>query len=71
MVPNRRFRYPSEDKVPGPEFPTMHKPFMVALERLVVACILDCGLPPPFVDKVDVVSPEFFLQGFIESLDPW
>ena len=49
----------------------MYKPFVVAPERLVVACISDCGLPPPFVDKVDVVSSELFLQGFIESLDLW
>ena len=71
MVPGRRFQYPSEDEVPDPEFPTMHEPLMVAPERLVVACISDCGLPPPFVDQVDIISPEFFLQGFIKSLDPW
>ena len=71
MVPFRMFQYPSKDEVPDPEFPTMHKPFVVAPERLVVACISDCGLPSPFVDKVDIVSPELFLQGFIESLDPW
>jgi len=59
------------DQVPSPELPTMHKPLVIAPERLVVPCILDCSSPPPFVKKVHVVSSLLFLQGLIKSLDTW
>ena len=47
----------------------MHKPFMVAPERLVVPCISDGCLPPSFVNEVHVIAPQLFLQRFIKSLD--
>jgi hypothetical protein len=35
----------------------MHKPLVVAPERLVVPCISDHRLPSAFVDEVHVVTP--------------
>ena len=61
---------PSEDEVASPELPTMHEPLMIAPERLVVACILDCCSPPSFVNEVHVVMPQLLLHGFVKSLDP-
>jgi hypothetical protein len=49
----------------------MYGPLVIALKRLVVPCISDRSLPPSPVDEVDVLSPEFFLRGFVKSLDPW
>jgi hypothetical protein len=49
----------------------MHKPLVVAPERLVVLCILDRHSPSTFVDEVHVLTPQLFLHRFIERLDPW
>ena len=62
---------PPQDDFPSPELPTMHKPLMITPERLVVACISDCCSPPSFINEVHIVMPQFFLHGFIKSLDPW
>ena len=67
----RSVQDPSEDEVASLELPTVHEPLMIALERLVVACILDCCSPPSFVDEVHVVTPLLLLHGFVKSLDPW
>ena len=61
---------PSEDEVASPELPAVHEP-LIALERLVVACVSDCCSPPSFVNEVHIVTPQLFLHGFIKSLDPW
>ena len=62
---------PPQDEVASPELPTLHKPLMIAPERLVVACISDCCSPPSFVNEVHIVTPQLFLHGFVKSLDPW
>ena len=62
---------PSEDEVASPELPTVHEPLVIALERLVVACILDCCSPSSLVNEVDIVTPLLLLHGFVKSLDPW
>jgi hypothetical protein len=49
----------------------MHKPLVVAPERLVVPCIPNCHSPSTFVDEVHVLTPQLFLHRFIERLDPW
>ena len=61
----------SEDEVASPELPTVHEPLMIAPERLVVACILDCWSPPSFVNEVYIITPQLFLHGFVKSLAPW
>ena len=43
---------PSQDEVASPELPTEHEPLMIALERLVVACISDCCSPPSLVNEI-------------------
>jgi hypothetical protein len=48
----------------------MHKPLVVAPERLVVACISDRRSPSTFVDEVHVLPLMLFLHRFIERLDP-
>ena len=48
---------PPQDEVASPEFPTLHELLMIAPERLVVACILDCYSPPSFVNEVHIVMP--------------
>ena len=62
---------PFEDEVDSPELPTMHEPLMIAPERLLVACISDCCLPPLFVNEVHIITPQLFLYGLVKSLDPW
>ena len=62
---------PSEDEVASPELPTVHEPLMIAPERLVVACILDCCSPPSLVNEVHVVASQLLLHGFVKGLDPW
>jgi hypothetical protein len=49
----------------------MHKPLMVAHERLVVLCILDYCLSSLLVDEARIFTLQLFLHGFIETLDPW
>jgi hypothetical protein len=49
----------------------MHKPLVVAPERLVLSCIPDRRSPSTFVDEVHVLTPRLFLHRFIKSLDPW
>jgi hypothetical protein len=49
----------------------MHKPLVVAPERLVVPRISDRRLPSAFVDEVHVLTPKLFLHRLIERLDPW
>jgi hypothetical protein len=48
----------------------MHKPFVIAPERLVVPCISDRCLAPSLVDEVDVIPSELFLQRFIKRPGP-
>jgi hypothetical protein len=42
---------------------------VIAPERLVVPCILDCCSPSPLVDEVHVLATLLFLQVLIKSLD--
>jgi hypothetical protein len=49
----------------------MHKPLMVAPERLVIACISDCSPPSVLIDEIHVFTSYLFLHGFIESLNSW
>jgi hypothetical protein len=50
-------QYSLKDQVPDPELPTMHKPLVVAPERLVVPCISDRRSPSALVDEVHVLTP--------------
>ena len=47
----------------------MHKPLMIAPERLVVACISDCCSPSSLVDEVNVLETLLFLLALVESFD--
>ena len=62
---------PPQDEVASTELPSLHESLMIAPERQVVVCILDCCSPPSFVNKVHIVTPQLFLHGFVKSLDPW
>jgi hypothetical protein len=42
---------------------------MIVSERLAVSCILDSWLPSSLIDKVNVITPELVLCGFIVCLD--
>ena len=46
-----------QDEVASLELPAVHKPLMIAPERLVVACISDCCSPPSFANEVHIVTP--------------
>jgi hypothetical protein len=46
----------------------MHKPLVVAPERLAIPGILESYLPSSFVDKVDIITPELVLHGFVVCL---
>jgi hypothetical protein len=43
----------------------MHKPLVIAPERLAVPCILESCLPFLFVDKVDIITSELVLHNFV------
>jgi hypothetical protein len=47
----------------------MHKPLVVALEPLVVLCILESCLPSSFINKVDIITSELVLRGFVVCLN--
>jgi hypothetical protein len=47
----------------------MHKPLVIVPERLMVPCILESCLPSSFIDKVDIITLELVLSGFIVCLD--
>jgi hypothetical protein len=49
----------------------MHEPLMIAPERLVLPCVLDCCSPSSLVDEVYVLVMLLLLQVLIESLDSW
>jgi hypothetical protein len=49
----------------------MHKPLVVAPERLVVPCIPHRRSPSTFVNAVYVLTSQLFLHRFIKRLDPW
>jgi hypothetical protein len=49
---------------------TMHDPLAVALERLVVSCILGRRLPSAFVDEARILTPQLSLHRFVKILDP-
>jgi hypothetical protein len=51
------------------ELPTLHKPLVVASERLAVPCISESCLPSLFIDEVDIITPELVLRGFIVCLN--
>jgi hypothetical protein len=47
----------------------MHEPLVIALERLMVACILDSCLLSSLINEVDIIMSELVLCGFIVCLD--
>jgi hypothetical protein len=47
----------------------MHKLLMIAPEHLAVPCIFNSRLPSSFIDKVDNITSELVLHGFIVCLD--
>jgi hypothetical protein len=47
----------------------MHKPLVVALERLTVTCISESCLPSSFIDLVDIITPDLVLRGFVLCLN--
>jgi hypothetical protein len=61
--------YAPEHQIVHLELPTMHKPLVIALERLVVPCILKSCLPSCFVNQVDIITLELVLHDFIVCLD--
>jgi hypothetical protein len=62
-------KYASEHQIIHLELPTMHKLLVVAPECLAVPCISESCLPSSFVDKVDIITPELVLRGFIVCLN--
>jgi hypothetical protein len=47
----------------------MHKLLVEAPECLLVPCISESCLPSSFIDKVDIVTPELVLRGFVVWLN--
>jgi hypothetical protein len=47
----------------------MHKPVVIASERLAVSCILESCLPSCFIDQVNIIMPELVLCGFVVCLN--
>jgi hypothetical protein len=57
--------YAPEHQIVHLELPTMHEPLVIAPERLMIPCILESCLPSSLVDKVDIITPELVLRGFV------
>jgi hypothetical protein len=47
----------------------MHKPLVIASERLTVPCISESWLSYSLVDEVDIITPELVLRGFVICLN--
>jgi hypothetical protein len=62
-------KHPSEDQIIHLELFASHEPLVVASERLPVACIFNSILPSSLIDKVDILTPELVLRGFVVCLD--
>jgi hypothetical protein len=62
-------KYASKHQIVHLEVPTMHKPLVIVPERLTVPCILESCLPSSFIDKVDIITLELVLSGFVVCLD--
>jgi hypothetical protein len=62
-------KHPSEDQIIHLELFASHEPLVVASERLLVACIFNSILPSSLIDKVDILTPELVLRGFVVCLD--
>jgi hypothetical protein len=61
--------YASKHQVIHQKLSAMHKPLVIALERLMVLCILDSCLPPSLIDEVDIITLELVLRSFVVCLD--
>jgi hypothetical protein len=61
-------KYAPEHQIIHLELPTMHKPLVIAPERLAVPCISESCLPSLFIDEVDIIMPELVLRGFVICL---
>jgi hypothetical protein len=70
-------KYVSEYQIVHLELHTMHKPLVIASERLPVRCILESYFPSCFIDQVNIIAPELILCGFVVRLNtggrerPW
>jgi hypothetical protein len=62
-------KYAPEHQIIHLELPTMHKPLVVAPERLEVSCISKSCLPSSFIDKVNNIWPELVLHDFVVCLN--
>jgi hypothetical protein len=62
-------KYAPEHQIIHLELPTIHKPLVVAPERLLVSCISESCLPSSFIDKVNIITQELVLHDFIVCLN--
>jgi hypothetical protein len=62
-------KYASEHQIVHLELPTMHKLLVIVSERLVIPCISGSCLSSSYVDKVDIITPELVLRGFVVCLN--
>jgi hypothetical protein len=62
-------KYASEHQIIHLELPTMHKPLVIEPEHLMVPCISESCLTSSFVDKVDIITLELLLCGFVICLN--
>jgi hypothetical protein len=62
-------KYALENQIVHLELPTMHKPLVIAPERLAVLCILESCLPSCFIDQVNIIVLKLVLCGFIVCLN--
>jgi hypothetical protein len=62
-------KYAPEHQIVHLQLPTVHKPLVIAPEHLAVPCISRSCLPSCFVDKVDIITLELVLHGFVVCLN--
>jgi hypothetical protein len=64
-----RGEYAPEHHIIHLELSTIHEPLVIALERLMVPCILESCLSSSLIDEVDIITSELVLLSFIVCLD--
>jgi hypothetical protein len=62
-------KYAPEHQIIHLELPTMHEPLVIASEHMTVPCISERCLPSSFINKVDIITPELILHGFVVCLN--
>jgi hypothetical protein len=69
LVSSFSSEHPSEHQIVHLELSAAYEPLLAVLECMAVSCIFNSRLSSSFIDKVDILTPELVLCGFVVCLD--